>query len=41
MFQEALKVLKGDGRNLLGANVAVAIDASLSNKEVRVAARDF
>ncbi len=41
MFQETLKVLKGDGRSLLCANVSVAIDASLSNKEVQVTARDF
>ena len=41
IVQETIKVLKGDGRSLLCANVAVAIDASLSNKEVEVTARDF
>ena len=41
IIQEALKVLKGDGRSLLCANVAVAIDASLSNKEVQAAPHAF
>ena len=41
IVQETIKVLKGDGRSLLCANVAVAIDASLSNKEVQVSPRDF
>ena len=41
IIQETLKVLKGDGRSLLCTNVAIAIDASLSNKGVQVSLRDF
>lgn len=40
-MQEAVKMLTGDGRSLLCANVAVAIDASLNNKEVQATPRDF
>ena len=41
IMQETIKVLKGDGRSLLCTNVAIAIDASLRNKEVQASPRDF